>query len=65
MGIIEKNLEIASQNQKKNLIEKLSLSSENISRKKPINFDENDEKLFKHEFTRFLPIVFPIIKPLT
>lgn len=62
MGIIEKNLEIASQNQKKNLIEKLSLSSENISRKKPINFDENDEKLFKHEFTRFLPIVFPIIK---
>ena len=61
MGIIEKNLEITFQNQK-NLIEKLSLSSQNISRKKPINFDQKHEKLFKHEFTRFLPIVFPIIK---
>jgi len=44
-----------------NLIEKLSLSSEDITRKKPYNYKNNDENLFKNEFTKKLPNIFPIL----
>jgi capsular polysaccharide biosynthesis protein len=45
-----------------NLIKKLSLPSENVTRKKPKNFLEQDENIFKHEFTKHLPKVLPIGK---
>jgi len=44
-----------------NLLEKISLSSENVIRKKPFNYEHKDEKLFKNEFTKKLPAVFPVV----
>mgnify|MGYP006075882353 CR=1 FL=1 len=45
-----------------NLFEKLSLPSENVTRNKPFNYSNNDEYLFKKEFIRDLPNVFPIVR---
>ena len=44
-----------------NLIERLSLSSEVITRDKPNNYKNCDENLFKNEFTKKLPNIFPIV----
>ena len=44
-----------------NLIERLSLSSEVITRDKPNNYENYDENLFKNEFTKKLPNIFPIV----
>ncbi len=44
-----------------NLIERLSLSSEIITRDKPYNYEDNDENLFKNEFAKKLPNIFPIV----
>lgn len=43
-----------------NLLQKLSLSSVNVIRKKPCNYQDKDKKLFKKELSKFLPNVFPI-----
>lgn len=48
-----------------NLLERLSLPSESVKRKKPINYIYNDEYLFKDEFIRNLPNVFPIFRKNT
>ena len=45
-----------------NLFEKLSLPSENVTRNKPFNYNNNDEYLFKKEFIRDLPNVFPVVR---
>jgi len=41
-----------------NLFKKLSLSSEDVIRKKTHNYEDKDENLFKNEFTKNLPDVF-------
>ena len=48
-----------------NLLEKFSLSSESVKRKKPINYVDDDEYLFKDEFIRNLPNVFPVVRKNT
>ena len=45
-----------------NLFEKFSLPSENVTRNKPFNYNSNDEYLFKKEFIRDLPNVFPVVR---
>jgi capsular polysaccharide biosynthesis protein len=45
-----------------NLIKKLSLPSKKVIRKRPCNYKEKDKKLFKNEFTKNLPNVFPIVR---
>ena len=45
-----------------NLLEKLSLPSTNVIRKKPCNFKEQDKHLFENELTKHLPRVFAIVK---
>ena len=45
-----------------NFFEKLSLPSENVTRNKPFNYNNNDEYLFKKEFIRDLPNVFPVVR---
>jgi capsular polysaccharide biosynthesis protein len=47
---------------KMTLLEKLSLPSENVIRKKPYNYEVNDKNLFKNEFIRNLPSVFPVVR---
>ena len=42
------------------LLEKLCLPSKDIIREKPHNYEDKDEKLFKNEFTKQLPAVFPV-----
>lgn len=48
-----------------NLLKKLSLPSTNVIRKKPCNFNEKDEHLFKNALIMHLPRVFPIEKKKT
>jgi capsular polysaccharide biosynthesis protein len=40
----------------------LSLPNELAQRKKPYNLQKKDSKLFKREFSRYLPKIFPLIK---
>ena len=47
---------------KMTLLEKLSLPSENVIRKKPHNYKVCNENLFKNELIRNLPSVFPIVR---
>lgn len=44
------------------LLEKLSLPSENVIRKKPQNYENCDENLFKNELIRKLPSIFPVVR---
>ena len=44
------------------LLKQLTLSSERVFRKKPYNYDNKDEILFKREFIKNLPNIFPILK---
>lgn len=48
-----------------NLFNKFNLPSERVKRKKPINYSNNDKYLFKEEFTRNLPNVFPVVRKST
>ena len=44
------------------LLKQLTLSSERVLRRKPYNYDNKDEILFKREFIKNLPNIFPILK---
>lgn len=44
------------------LLKQLTLSSERVLRRKPYNYDNKDEVLFKREFIKNLPNIFPILK---
>ena len=44
------------------LLKKLSVPSERVFRKKPYNQKNSDEHLFKREFVKKLPHVFPILR---
>lgn len=44
------------------LVEKLSLTSVNILRKKPSNYKAKDQMLFEKEISKTLPAVFPILR---
>ena len=44
------------------LNKKLSLQTDNTTRKKPYNLDIKDENLFSKEFSKKLPAVYPYIK---
>ena len=44
------------------LLKQLTLSSERVLRRRPYNYDNKDEILFKREFIKNLPNIFPILK---
>ena len=44
------------------LLKKLSLPSENVIRKKPQNYEDCNENLFKNELIRKLPSIFPVVR---
>ena len=43
------------------LYQKFSLPSQKVNRRKPFLQNDNDEKLFKKEYEKILPAVYPII----